>query len=131
MRLPLDDSTLGVGQSRGDGIRRGVEETGLQTLHVLVSDAACRHEGGLRDTGQPGGWRESVAEAGRVVGEGGGEDSQTGRAEVDDADTTITTTTTTLQSLVFADRTVADAERAGDITITGDRDAAEHLLCPS
>jgi DNA-binding HxlR family transcriptional regulator len=50
------------------------------------------------------------------------------RAEVDDADTTITTTTTTLQSLVFAERTVADAERAGDLTITGDRDTAEHLL---
>jgi alkyl sulfatase BDS1-like metallo-beta-lactamase superfamily hydrolase len=50
------------------------------------------------------------------------------RAEVDDADTTITTTTTTLQSLVFAERTVADAERSGDLTITGDRDTAEHLL---
>jgi hypothetical protein len=53
------------------------------------------------------------------------------RAEVDDADTTISTTTTTLQSLVFGERTVADAERSGDITITGDRDTAEHVLRPS
>jgi hypothetical protein len=47
------------------------------------------------------------------------------RAEVDDADTTITTT---LQSLVFAERTVADAERSGDMTITGDRDTASTFL---
>lgn len=51
------------------------------------------------------------------------------RAEVDDADTTVVTTAATLQSLVFAERTLTDAEQAGEITITGDRAAAEHLLC--
>ncbi|UMP07227.1 helix-turn-helix domain-containing protein [Amycolatopsis sp. EV170708-02-1] len=50
------------------------------------------------------------------------------RAEVDDADSTITTTAATLQSLVFDERTIADAERSGDLTITGDRDTVEHLL---
>jgi DNA-binding HxlR family transcriptional regulator len=50
------------------------------------------------------------------------------RTEPDDADVTITTTAPTLQSLVSADRTLAKAERAGEITITGERAAAEHLL---
>jgi alkyl sulfatase BDS1-like metallo-beta-lactamase superfamily hydrolase len=51
------------------------------------------------------------------------------RAEVDDAGTTITTTTTTLQSLVFAERTVADAERSGrHHHHPATADTAEHLL---
>jgi hypothetical protein len=29
---------------------------------------------------------------------------------------------------LFAERTIADAERSGDMTITGDRDIAVHLL---
>jgi DNA-binding HxlR family transcriptional regulator len=48
--------------------------------------------------------------------------------EPDDADVTITTTAPALQSLVSADHTLAKAERAGEITITGERAAAEHLL---
>lgn len=50
------------------------------------------------------------------------------RAEPDDADLTITTTAPTLQSLVHAERTLAETEQSGDLTITGDRAAAEHLL---
>jgi DNA-binding HxlR family transcriptional regulator len=50
------------------------------------------------------------------------------RTEPDDADVTITTTAPALQSLVVADRTLAQAERAGEIAITGERAAAEHLL---
>jgi DNA-binding HxlR family transcriptional regulator len=50
------------------------------------------------------------------------------RTEPDDADVTISTTAPILQSLVSADSTLAKAERAGAITITGERAAAEHLL---
>jgi DNA-binding HxlR family transcriptional regulator len=50
------------------------------------------------------------------------------RTEPDDADVTITTTAPTLQALVLADHTLAKAERSGEITISGDRAAAEHLL---
>lgn len=50
------------------------------------------------------------------------------RTEPDDADVTISTTAPTLQSLVSADRTLAKAERSGEITVTGERAAAEHLL---
>jgi hypothetical protein len=81
VRPSLDDSTLGVGQSRGDGIRGGVEEAGLQTLHVLVGDAPRRHKDGLRDTSRCR-WtigttaRVSIAVAGRDAGWWAGKVSQ-------------------------------------------------------
>jgi len=50
------------------------------------------------------------------------------RGEVDNADVTIAADAPTLQSFVFADRPLADAEQAGEATIVGNRDVAEHLL---
>jgi DNA-binding HxlR family transcriptional regulator len=50
------------------------------------------------------------------------------RGEAADADVTITTNTRTLQSLVSADRTLADASAAGEVSVAGDQDIAEHLL---
>jgi alkyl sulfatase BDS1-like metallo-beta-lactamase superfamily hydrolase len=50
------------------------------------------------------------------------------RGEIHDADITITTTASDLQSLVFGDRPLADAERAGGATVEGNHQAAEHLL---
>jgi len=51
-----------------------------------------------------------------------------GRAEPDDTDDTVVTTPATLQSLVFAESTLADVEQAGDLTITGDRTVVERLF---
>lgn len=50
------------------------------------------------------------------------------RGEADDADVTITADAPTLQSLVFAARSLEDAERAGEVTIVGDREITQHLL---
>ena len=50
------------------------------------------------------------------------------RAEPDDADVVITTTAPALQSLVHDELTLAEAEQSGDLTIAGDRVAAEHLF---
>jgi DNA-binding HxlR family transcriptional regulator len=50
------------------------------------------------------------------------------RGEIGNADVTITADAPILQSLVFADRPLTDAERAGEATVTGDHDVAERLL---
>jgi alkyl sulfatase BDS1-like metallo-beta-lactamase superfamily hydrolase len=50
------------------------------------------------------------------------------RGEIHDADVTIETSAPNLQRLVFGDRPLADAERAGDVRVGGDHRAAEHLL---
>ncbi len=50
------------------------------------------------------------------------------RGDASNADVTITTDSSTLQSLVFAGQPLAKAEAAGKATIVGDRRAAEHLL---
>jgi DNA-binding HxlR family transcriptional regulator len=50
------------------------------------------------------------------------------RGEVDGSDVTITTQAHTLQALVFADRPLADAERAGEVTVEGDHEVAATLL---
>jgi len=50
------------------------------------------------------------------------------RGEVDNADVTITADAPALQSLVFADRSLAEAEQVGEATIVGDREVATHLL---
>ncbi|WP_369937173.1 winged helix-turn-helix transcriptional regulator [Plantactinospora sp. BB1] len=53
---------------------------------------------------------------------------QVARGEVDNAEVTITATPATLQSLVFGDRSLADAEHVGDAAVEGDHQAAEQLL---
>ncbi|MEQ4302138.1 winged helix-turn-helix transcriptional regulator [Plantactinospora sp. B6F1] len=50
------------------------------------------------------------------------------RGEIDDVDATLTASASTLQSLVFGDRPLADAEQAGDALIEGNRRATERLL---
>lgn len=50
------------------------------------------------------------------------------RSETDDASTTVEATAPSLRSLVFGGRALADAERADDVRITGDRSAAEAFV---
>jgi len=53
---------------------------------------------------------------------------EAGRGDATDADVTIQTEPGTLLAIVHGRRTLADAQRAGDIVITGDMLAAEHFL---
>lgn len=53
---------------------------------------------------------------------------QVARGETTNADVTLTATAPTLRSLVFGGRSLADAEQAGEATVEGNRQAAEHLL---
>ncbi|MFD8500404.1 winged helix-turn-helix transcriptional regulator [Amycolatopsis sp. NPDC059657] len=50
------------------------------------------------------------------------------RGNADKADVTIIAEASTLQALVFAGQSLAQAEAAGEATIVGDRCVAEHLL---
>lgn len=50
------------------------------------------------------------------------------RGSADRPDAIVETSTTTLRSLVFGGLPLADAERAGEVTVTGDRDAVAHLV---
>jgi DNA-binding HxlR family transcriptional regulator len=50
------------------------------------------------------------------------------RGEVADPDAVIIADAPTLQSLAFADRRLPEAEQAGEVALSGDREAAERLL---
>lgn len=50
------------------------------------------------------------------------------RGEVADPDAVIPTNAPTLQSLTFTDRRFPDAEQAGEVAVSGSREAAERLL---
>jgi len=51
-----------------------------------------------------------------------------GRGAAEQPDAILGTDAATLRALVFRGRRLDDAERAGDVTVTGDRDAVAHLL---
>lgn len=50
------------------------------------------------------------------------------RGEVADPDAVITVDAPALQSLAFTDRRLLDAEQAGEVTLSGNREAAERFL---
>lgn len=51
-----------------------------------------------------------------------------GRGSAGEADATLDTDVTTLRALVFGTRPLADAERAGDLRLEGDHEAAARLI---
>lgn len=53
---------------------------------------------------------------------------QVARGEITNPDVTLTATAPTLRNLVFGGRLLADAEQAGEATVEGNHQAAEHLL---
>ena len=57
---------------------------------------------------------------------GGAVELERGSAETPDA--TISADPTALAAVLWGDRSLADAERAGDVTVTGDRGAVEALV---
>jgi alkyl sulfatase BDS1-like metallo-beta-lactamase superfamily hydrolase len=50
------------------------------------------------------------------------------RGDADHPNATIATDSATLRGLVFGDRELDEALRAGDLALTGDRQAVEHFL---
>ncbi|WP_371400602.1 hypothetical protein [Kribbella sp. NBC_00662] len=50
------------------------------------------------------------------------------RGEVANPDAVIAAEAPALQSLAFTDRRLPDAEQAGEVALSGSREAAEHLL---